>query len=83
LKNQLNREIFAFEGQEVHSLSLKNGEPLRNFDLITGSEAKFAFYKAQLDITEVPVFKLQKLELFFYLCPQNDPTSTAVPIYAN
>ena len=44
---KLNGQIFAFDGLEVHSLMLENGEPLRNFDHVTGPEAKFSYFKSK------------------------------------
>jgi hypothetical protein len=55
---KLNGQIFAFDGLEVHSFVLENGEQLRNFDHVTGSEAKFAYFKSKTSLNEIPMFRL-------------------------
>ncbi len=47
VKEKLNGQIFAFDGLEVHSITLESGEPLRNFDIVTGKEAKFSYFKSK------------------------------------
>ena len=41
VKEKLNGQIFAFEGQEIAQITLDGGQLLRNFDSVTGPDSKF------------------------------------------
>lgn len=58
VKEKLNGQIFAFDGLEVLSMLLESGEPLRNFDHVTGKEAKFSYFKSKWYLKEIPIFRL-------------------------
>jgi hypothetical protein len=58
VKEKLNGQIFAFEGQEIAQITLEGGQLLRNFDSVTGPDSKFSYYKSKFDIKHVPIFTL-------------------------